>query len=187
MDDAPEVVIVKSFDFDEQFAAADAESVRERVDEFLRLRFPDALSIRRAGTANDRMGADFMIEFPHGQFRFVDVKMRLDDYKTRGMNDIALEVWSNTERRKPGWALDESKLTDYFLFVWMDTGRIVMFDARALRAVTRKHLSHWQSTCKSAVQRTPTSTGGYRSSVVFVSSDELALLIGRWQGVQMAA
>lgn len=178
---------VKSFDFDEQFAAADAESVRKRADKFLRQRFPDALSVRRSGSANDKMGADFVIEFPHGQFRFIDIKMRRVDFKARGMDDVALEVWSNTELRRPGWALDESKLTDYFLFVWMDTGRIVMFDARALRAVARVHLSRWQSTSKSAAQRTPTSTGGYSSSVVFVSSNELALLIGRWQGVQMAA
>lgn len=178
---------MKSFDFDEQFAAADAESVRRRVDEFLGKRFPDALSIRRAGDVNDKMGADFAIEFPHGQFRFVDVKMRRIDFKARRMDDIALEVWSNVERRKPGWALDDSKLTDYYLFVWNDTGRIVMFDARALRAVTRVHLSRWQASSKSAKQRTPTKSGSYSSSVVFVSSDELARLIGRWQGIQLAA
>jgi len=178
---------LKSFDFDEQFAAANAESVRGRVVKFLRQRFPDALSIRRAGTANDKMGADFVIEFPHGQFRFVDMKMRRDDFKARGMDDIALEVWSNAERRKPGWALDDSKLTDYYLFVWIDTGRLVIFDARALRAVTRNHLQRWQASSKSAEQRTPTASGSYSSSVVFVSSDELALLIGRWQGIQLAA
>lgn len=178
---------MKSFDFNEQFAAADAESVRRRVDKFLRQRFPDALSIRRAGAANDKMGADFVIEFPHGQFRFVDMKMRRDDYKARGMDDIALEVWSNTEQRKPGWALDDSKLTDYYLFVWVTTGRVVMFDARALRAITKVHLSRWQTGNKCAEQRTPTMSGSYSSSVVFVSSDELALLVGRWQGIQLAA
>jgi hypothetical protein len=178
---------LNTFSFDEQAAAADTDRVRERVERFLRQRFPDLLAVRRAAQANDRIGADFVIEFPHGQFRFVDIKVRKTDFQALGQPDVALEVWSNAERQLPGWALDDAKLTDYTMFVWSDSGRIVMFDARALRAVTRRHLSRWQVENVQARQRTAVGRGSYTSSVIFVSSTELATLIARWQGVEPAA
>jgi 3-oxoacyl-[acyl-carrier protein] reductase len=57
----------------------DTDRVRERVERFLRQRFPDLLSVRRAALQNDKMGADFILEFTHGQNRYVDVKVRKAD------------------------------------------------------------------------------------------------------------
>jgi hypothetical protein len=181
------IAAVNTFDFRQEFAAADTEQVHARVEKFVRQRFPDVLSVQRAARANDRAGADINLEFGHGQFRFIDIKVRKVDYRRFGRPDVALEVVSNKERGSPGWALDDSKLTDYTLFIWQDTGRVVMFDARALRAVTRSNLPRWSKANQHADQRTAVRDGQYTSSVVFVSSDELATLIARWQGVAIAA
>ena len=178
---------VNIFDFRQEFASADTERVHARVEKFVRQRFPDVLTIRRAAPANDRAGADINLEFGHGQFRFIDIKVRKVDYRQFGRPDVALEVVSNKERGSPGWALDDSKLTDYILFLWQDTGRMLMHDARALRAVTRKHLPRWMKENQHAEQQTAVRDGHYTSSVVYVSSDELATLIARWQGVAIAA
>jgi hypothetical protein len=34
---------------------------------------------------------------------------------------MAAEIWANSGTRKPGWTPDQSKITDYVLFVWLDT------------------------------------------------------------------
>jgi hypothetical protein len=178
---------VKSFNFAEQLAVSDSPAVAALVDPFLRRRFPGALSLRRAAEANDRAGADIIVEFPHCQFRFIDLKVRTCDYRVLGKADIALEIWSNKERETPGWALDESKVSDWLLFVWMDTKRTLLLDARAVRAVTKSNLPRWQASYQNAEQRTPVGARGYNSSVIFVGTDELVALVNRWQGHQNAA
>jgi hypothetical protein len=178
---------VKTFDFSAQLAVSDAPAVAALVEPFLRRRFPGALSFRRATEANDRLGADVMVEFPHCQHRFIDLKVRSRDYRALDKADIALEIWSNCERKTPGWALDESKVTDWILFAWMDTGRMLMVDARALRAVTKSNLPRWLRTEQQAEQRTAVGSRSYSSSVVYVRTDELVGLVNRWQGLQQAA
>jgi hypothetical protein len=178
---------VKSFDFAEQLAMSDSPAVAALVEPFLRKRFPGALAFRRAHETNDRAGADIIVEFPHCQFRFVDLKVRSSDYRALGKADVALEVWSNRERGSVGWALDESKVTDWLLFVWTDTRRTLMLDARAVRAVTKSNLPRWQASHQNADQRTAVGSRNYSSSVIFVSTDELVALVNRWQGHQHAA
>ena len=178
---------MKTFDFKEQLAVSDSPAVAALVEPFLRLRFPGALGFQRAAEANDRAGADITVAFPQHQFRAIDLKVRTVDYRARDKADVALEVWSNWERRTPGWALDESKVTDWILFVWMDTGRMLMVDARALRAVTKSNLPRWLRTEQQAAQRTAVGAGSYSSSVIFVRTDELVRLVNRWQGLQQAA
>jgi hypothetical protein len=178
---------VKSFDFARQLAISDSPAVAALVEPFLRKRFPGALAFRRAHETNDRAGADVIVEFPHCQFRFVDLKVRTCDYRARGKADVALEVWSNRERGTPGWALDESKVTDWLLFVWVDTGRMLMLDARAVRAVTKSNLRRWQAVNQCADQQTVGRAGNYSSNVIFVPTDDLVELVNRWQGRQDAA
>ena len=60
----------------------------------------------------DKLGVDAIVRRTNGKTVYVDYK--IDSYNS---DSIALEMWSNKERGKVGWACDTSKLTDYVVFV----------------------------------------------------------------------
>ncbi len=178
---------MKDFDFLEQRKTADTDLARSLILKHLRQRFPEVLSIQRAALENDKQGADFILEFRHCQFRLVDAKVRSKDYARLGQPDICLEIWSNEQRKVPGWAIDDSKLTDYVLFAWTDTERAALFDYRMLRAVVKAHISAWQRSYRTAQQRTTHASGSFTSSVIFVPGASLAEAIADWQAGSMLA
>ena len=166
-------VVGKVSNFQRDLSASDATVTGEKLLARLHKQFPMALSIRRAPKENDMIGADYWIELRHGQFRSIDVKVRREDWSLRGKPEIALEIWSNVERQKPGWALDESKLTDYVLFYWLETDRSYLVDFRQLQVATRANLEKWNCAARSGKQKTAHATGYYSSQVVYVSVAEL--------------
>jgi|KBSMisStandDraft_5_1062788.scaffolds.fasta_scaffold851569_1 hypothetical protein len=61
--------------------------------------------IRKASTENDTLGADYWIEFRHGQFRAVDVKMRREDFSAK-VADYWRELQSDTSQRADAGVTD---------------------------------------------------------------------------------
>lgn len=170
-----------TFDFYAQRAMSESAEAQDLIRNHLARLFPDSLTIRKAAMENDKLGADYWIEFRHGQFRAVDVKVRAEDWKAKGKPDIALEIWANREKRKPGWTIDNNKLTDYVLFVWLDTGRADLFDFRLLKAVTLANLDEWSGNRQTSNQTTASTRGRYSASCMFISGRELHAAIYRWQ------
>jgi hypothetical protein len=123
-------------DFDTKLAQSDSDAVRFLVSKALHDRFgSDFLQIHKAAFANDRHGADYFAEFQHGQTRLIEVKVRAQDWLPRGQEaDLALETWADVDQHTIGWTRDKSKVSDYIIWVWLQSGRSLLLDARLLRA-----------------------------------------------------
>ena len=131
-------------DFDAKLAESDNDRVRTLVHKGLHDRFgSDYLQIHKAALANDRHGADYVAEFRHGQTRLIEAKVRAEDWLPRGQDaDLALETWADIDKQVVGWTRDTAKLSDYLVFVWLESGRSLLLDARLLRAW---FCEHWET------------------------------------------
>jgi hypothetical protein len=78
----------------------------------------------RFETDRDRQlqGVDRVLTFADGGTETVDEKERLTDY-----GDVALEVWSSFERRRPGW-IKGTKVCDWIAWVVLPKRRIWLLD-----------------------------------------------------------
>lgn len=153
------------FNFDKQLAASQTADVDKLVTRALREKFGDELlNIHRSHEHNDRLGSDYALEFIGGKYEHLDVKIRSKDYAP---NNVALEYRTG---KKDGWVIDTSKITDWLLFVWMDTGKSSLHHARMLRVIARKYEQEWQQT---AHQSTQTSNGGYSSPAMYLSDRDI--------------
>jgi len=68
----------------------------------------------------------------------IDEKIRFEDY-----GDILLEEWSNKEKRIAGWAC-RKKITDFILFYWPPTGRLIILPFLLLQAIYVKNYKKWR-------------------------------------------
>lgn len=172
----------RSYSFDNQLAMSTAPSSDGDVATILIEHIPQAVHARPAHNSNDRRGTDWWVEMSNGQHLAIDVKTRAEDYLRKfGQDDIALETWSVKELRKAGWTLDQTKRTDYVLFLWLDTGRWALIPFVYLQGVFRKHQGEWTQKYQVARQHTP-EFGGYHSECVFVPRREIWAAIYRLYG-----
>ena len=88
--------------------------VDTKVKEILSSCFPDATTTQLLTNLND-LGVDYRVN-GSGYSYNIDLKYRNRDNVN---GDVAIEIWSNIQRKKPGW-LEQDKLTDYILWVWKD-------------------------------------------------------------------
>jgi hypothetical protein len=170
----------KVFNFAKQLAMSETDHVHELVERAVRQRLPELLNIHRAHAENDKQGIDFWLEFPNGCMEKLDVKIRAKDYATpEEPENICLEIVANTTTNKPGWTKDMTKLTDWVLFLWLDTGRSDLVHARQLRSAANGNMPSWQATKRTSAQVTETRTGSYASTSLFVSSHDIWAAIFR--------
>lgn len=147
----------------------------------------ELLSVCHAHPKNDKLGADYWLEF-QGKMETLDAKVRRDDYSLRGDDRTAcLELIANTRSGKPGWTVDASKMTDWILFYYIETGRSVFYSARQLRAAVIARLPELQASGKPSLQSTKSGAGSYHSESLFVSHRELGAAIYRNANRQLAA
>ncbi len=105
----------------------------------------------------DMLGIDFIAKLRGGAILNVDVKRRAKGvsrhWKPSPTGEIepelTLEYWSvcpkDGQGGKVGWTLDESKLTDYILYVFdpADTQEAFLLPFQLLRIAFRKNLKQW--------------------------------------------
>jgi hypothetical protein len=158
---------VREYRFDEELARSDSQAIAATVTRILIENIPGAIRVERAGHEQDRSGVDFWVVRQSGGRVGVDVKARQQDFRYVGprKDDLALETWSNVERRVPGWSLDASKATDYVLWIW-PTQRWCLIPFPLLCAVTTECLDHWTRFHQVHRQRTPDL--GFHSECVIV-------------------
>ena len=123
-------------DFDAKLAASDSAQIRGLVGQSLHKNVgSDFLKLHKTALDNDLHGADYLAEFRHGRTRLIEAKVRREDWLPRGQEaDLALETWADVDAETPGWTRDFTKLSDFIVFAWLDTGRTLLLDARLLRA-----------------------------------------------------
>lgn len=166
--------MVKTFDFHQQKAMSERPKIYAAVREAVRKQFPDVLAIHKAHVENDKRGIDYWLEFAGGKMETLDVKIREKDWALRGDKDnICLELASDEGRGKPGWSLDETKLTDWVLFYWEESGHAEIYPARMVRGALQAKRKEWESTKKTAGQVTRTDMREYMSRSIFVSGRDI--------------
>lgn len=159
---------MSEYRFDERLKMSCGHAQSSDVAAILMAEIPGALAVTKANGDNDRNGTDWWIEHCSGRHLSVDAKVREEDYAPRGKDDLAIETWSNVERGVIGWTRNETKRTDYVLWLWIDTKRWCLVPFAMLCRVTKELWSVWLSQHQTARQYTPTTHGGYHSECVFV-------------------
>ncbi len=156
-------------------ALKDSFTCEPTAIEILLSEIPGALSVTRSTTAQDRQGIDYTVATATGKQIAIDVKCRSKDYG----QDLALETWSSIESRSVGWTRNESKHTDFVLWIWADTGRYHIAPFAPLCQAMQAHWEQWASEYKTSQQRSYDSATGnsWTSQVVFVPTQVVTTAI----------
>lgn len=158
--------------FDDDKAFSESEENDRGIRIALMRKFPYCLGITKAHNKNDRLGADYILEFAHCQFRTVDVKTRRDDWTDRDeKKQVAIiEIVSNTKTSAKGWSVDPEKITDWIMYFYPTTGRAWFYPADQLRAGVTANLDSLRSRGKPIAGQ---GTGNYTSDAFLVSHRDL--------------
>jgi hypothetical protein len=107
-----------------------------------------AVSVRQDGWAQ-RGGIDRVITLKSGKTVTVDEKVRAASY-----GDIALEQWSDLERRKPGW-MQKDLACDFIAYAFIPDQRCYILPFPTLRRAWLEFGAEWLALAKAG-------EGGYR-------------------------
>lgn len=122
----------------------------------LRAFFGDSVDrVESCGISDDMAGIDYRVVLRRGATINVDAKLRLGclrHWRDPSDPELTLEVWSKIPSSvapdgRPGWTLDESKLTDYVLWTWDpdECGQRILMPFQLLRATFRSRCREWVS------------------------------------------
>lgn len=163
-------MIAKVYRFDDMLCMSQGKTEACTVKQIMVENVPGILNVFPAHSTNDKNGTDWWAEHASGKMLSIDAKVRSKDF---GKKDVALETWSNVERKNPGWTVCESKRTDYVLWTWTDTGRWCLVPFPMLCAAFRVNMEDWVGRYRVARQFTPVGASGYHSECVFVPIREV--------------
>ena len=140
------------------------------VERILLGSFKESVLVCESTEQEDKKGIDYWVCLNEGNNVAVDLKLRRRDFCGNNAHDIALEVWSVIDIDTgqgviKGWTLDETKHTDYVLFLYSDTMRWHLFPFQLLRAAFENNVNDWCRQYKTATQNTGNK---WASSCVFV-------------------
>ena len=140
-------------------------------------RFPGLLAVHIAHRVNDKLGADYLLEYP-GRVEWLDVKTRRQDYALRGNPRTCVVEWaSNAGKGSPGWSVDPEKITDQVLYYFADSGRSEAFNAHDLRRAVIHFRADLERVGDSTKQTTNAGQGSYHSESTFVEAGHLRYAI----------
>lgn len=112
---------------------------------------------------HQRLGIDRSIILKNSKQILVDEKIRFKPY-----NDILLEVWSDFERRRPGW-IAKDLLCDYIAYAIEPLGKCYLLPVPQLRiAWQRNGKKWWENNFKPRA-----NNGSWTTISVVVPADEL--------------
>lgn len=128
----------------------------------------------------DKKGVDAWVDLVNGRRNYIDYKADRKDSDT-----ICLELWSNEERGVPGWSVDNSKLTDYVVYLKTKLDYALVFHFHAMQAFLRDQCQNNASDILRRLRRVPNK--GYTTAVVFYSRTELEQALGHAVYVPLTA
>lgn len=141
---------------------------KKRIRIILKEIFGQDKTILENSVNTDDKGIDFYIFSLETKIK-VDVKIR---NRCSYNKDVALEIWSNIEKQKPGWTLDDTKLTDYIVWIWQDNNYYFV-DFKKLKRIFKKYKEKWMNDYYSPTQCTTNHNYIYHSQCVFVPIREI--------------
>lgn len=159
----------RDYGFQERMVMSEGIAVNSNVTTILLSAIPGATLVEKAQNMDDKRGIDYWVFRHDARPLAIDLKARSTDPTVDlpvPCDDLALERWSVIEQQKIGWTLDQSKETDYILWLFETTGRWVLLPFPMLCAVFAQHMIGWGQQYKSATQ---SSNGGrWHSQCIFV-------------------
>src|SRR3990167_2660526 len=99
----------KIFDFQQQLRMSSGYAVSRNVEDIIKRVISGVVGVHKAALSNDKNGVDYWAETSTGQHLAIDVKIRATDFFKFGKDDLALETWSDIEKKRVGWTLDANK------------------------------------------------------------------------------
>lgn len=132
--------------------------------------FPGGVMVdHRQDGEHQRAGIDRSIVMPNAKQILVDEKVRFGDW-----DDIALEHWSNYERRVPGWVCKPLR-ADYIAYAFAKKGKCYLLPVPQLQQAWERHGDRWRTTHR---ERSSPNVG-YTTKFVPVPVDEVFRAIGQ--------
>lgn len=175
---------MSEYSFDERLRMSNGVTATSNLEEILCIVIPGAIEVVRASKSEDRSGIDYWVRRDCGRDLAVDVKNRETDFKKKGNDDLALEIWSDKKARTVGWTCDKNKKTDYILWFWQDTRRWALVPFVLLCAVFNAHLDKWSRLYKHGHQTSHKNGHSWQSECVFVPRHEVwAAIYRRFGGI----
>ena len=164
----------RTYEFSERLEWSRDADIAIKIKDLLLNLIPGAVDAHPAHRTNDLRGADWWVEHASGKHIAIDVKLRGKDYlRAEGRDDVALEKWSVKEKSIVGWTLDESKITEFVLWYWRETGRFKLVSFALLCGTFKQHSEDWCERYPVKPQFTPRSSSGYHSECVIVPWETL--------------
>jgi hypothetical protein len=151
------------FDFKTDLEASKTMAKKQVAEVVLKRIFPNSPVIWNVSEGNDS-GIDLIVED-----YAIDVKYRKSDCQKYGDDDICLEVYSVVEKKKIGWTLDDTKSTDWVLWIWGDTQRHEFLPFQELKQAFKMHGKKWLKKYGEQIQ----VNNGYKSLSVYVPRNEV--------------
>jgi hypothetical protein len=155
----------KVHDFRESLELSHEQSGASWWGEVYRAAFPGLESmvcVRKDGWAQ-RGGIDRVLTLGCGKTLTIDEKVRAKDY-----GDILLEVWSDHERRIPGWVAKDLAC-DFIAYAIIPTETCYLLPFQTLREAWRRNGRTWWA--RNRVR--PAQNHGYQTVSVAVPVDDL--------------
>lgn len=131
------------------------------LDDCLTQLFPDYLCSRGTSEAIDRAGADLEIFRKSGHV-FADLKVRDEDPRLWGADDLAVELYSVLEKRIRGY---QNRKADFLIWLFKPTGRAVMIDFQSFKKCYDANWDFWHFWRAEKPQRTVMPDGTTYHSV----------------------
>ena len=134
-------------------------------EEVYQAAFPNmqAMLNHRQDGDHQRVGIDRSVILSNGKQILIDEKVRLEAY-----DDILLEVWSDKERRKPGWVAKDL-MCDYIAYAVLPLKVCYLLPVQQLRVAWRRKGKEWYSNNF----RPQAKNRGYVTESVVVPTSEL--------------
>ena len=134
----------------------------------------DVTNIRRSDESLDKKGVDYIVDLNNGKKETYDVKRRKqgsNKYWKNGKPEIAVEIYSDTARKKEGWT--NTANCDYFLFIFEDCKKCFRIPAKLLSLTTHRFFEKWKREYGEKIQFNINNGSKYKSSCIFVPFDEV--------------
>lgn len=133
--------------------------------------FPNCVKVKKPSVEMDKKGVDAIYILNTKEEIFIDYKSRekgCSQYwnKISKEAQVAPELWSDIERKKIGWTLDQEKITDYIVHLYYpeDYHEPFMFDFPLYRKIFIRYHRHWKGKYRTEIQ----NNKNWQSECVFI-------------------
>lgn len=144
----------------------------------LKEHIPGCVSVRKTDVETDKTGIDYVATLHGGAEVYIDAKTReqgCSRFWKNGIPELAVEIWSNRERKTQGWAWSGKSNVDYILYTFArsDCDRYWFIPFQLMRKALYENAQVWFRKYPYKTQRSNTWTSG----ALFIPAPELVAAV----------